>query len=421
MRGASKAHSSVVSDDRRGSYRRWLERSSTTTIFVYSALIIAFFPAFHFVLGATPGVPPDSLALRVAAAAIAAAVSLALLLAPSLRRYSPNLQLLNVLPTVIASPILVVNSGNDPAYIAGSLILAIGVQQAFYRTRDFVIVLATTLGVEVLYSAMRGVFFTPANLNALALTGSGFFVAMSAGILRLRVQRNERELRSIVRDRTRELSEANAKLEEMSVTDPLTGLRNRRFLAQHLEFEVAAALRRTGDVPDADLLFFLIDLDHFKAVNDTFGHNAGDLVLMQMRDRLREVFRESDFLVRWGGEEFLVVTRSSRRHDACDIAERARAAVAQRPFALERGQRVNASCSIGFAPFPFVPYSPLSLSWMQVVALADRALYLAKERGRNTWVGATAGRVEPDALAERLAILGIDAFHDGTLDVLLPK
>ena len=58
---------------------------------------------------------------------------------------------------------------------------------------------------------------------------------------------------------------------------------------------------------------------------------------------------------------------------------------------------------------------------MQVVALADRALYLAKEHGRNTWVGASAGRVEPDALAERLAILGIDAFRDGTLDVLLPR
>jgi len=143
---------------------------------------------------------------------------------------------------------------------------------------------------------------------------------------------------------------------------------------------------------------------------------------MQMRDRLREVFRESDFLVRWGGEEFLVVTRSSRRSDACDIAERARAAVAGRPFALERGQRVNASCSIGFAAFPFVPYSPLSLSWMQVVALADRALYLAKERGRNTWVGATAAtRIEPKGLAERIAILGIDALQNGTLELLVPK
>jgi len=255
-RGTLRSHPPRMSDDRRGSYRRWLERSSTATIFVYSALIVAFFPAFHFVLGATPGVPPDSLTLRLAAAAVAAAVAIALLLAPRLRRYSPNLQLLNVLPTIVASPILVVNSGNNPSYIAGSLVLAIGVQQAFYRTRDFIIVLVTTLGVEVLYSAIRGVFFSPANLNALALTGSGFFVAMAAGILRLRVQRNERELRSIVRDRTRELSEANAKLEEMSVTDPLTGLRNRRFLAQHLEFEVAAALRRTGDVPDADLLFF---------------------------------------------------------------------------------------------------------------------------------------------------------------------
>jgi len=374
------------------------------------------------VLGATPGVPHDSLTLRLAAAAVAAAVAIALLLVPTLRRYSPDLQLLNVLPTIVASPILVVNSGNNPAYIAGSLILAIGVQQAFYRTRDFVIVWITTVGVEALYSALRGIFFSPANINALALTGSGFFVAMAAGILRLRVQRNERELRSIVRDRTRALSEANAKLQEMSVTDPLTGLRNRRFLAQHLEFEVAAALRRTGDVPDADLLFFLIDLDHFKAVNDTYGHDAGDLVLMQMRDRLQEVFRESDFLVRWGGEEFLTVARSSYRGDACDIAERVRAAVSDRPFALERGQLIHTGCSIGFAAFPFVPFAPRALSWMQVVALADRALYLAKERGRNTWVGVAAARgIEEDGLAERLAIQGMEALRNGTLELLLPS
>ena len=151
---ARRTHLLPVSDDRRGSYRRWLERSSTATIFVYSALIVAFFPAFHFVLRATPGVPPDSLALRVAAAAIAATVAITLLLFPRLRRYSPNLQLLNVLPTIVASPILVVNSGNNPSYIAGSLVLAIGVQQAFYRTRDFVVVFATTVGVEVIYSAI---------------------------------------------------------------------------------------------------------------------------------------------------------------------------------------------------------------------------------------------------------------------------
>jgi diguanylate cyclase (GGDEF)-like protein len=192
-----------------------------------------------------------------------------------------------------------------------------------------------------------------------------------------------------------ELERAYTALEEVSLTDQLTGLRNRRFFLQHVDAEVAMSLRaydeahHRGEMAgfDAarDLVFFMVDLDHFKEVNDQHGHAAGDSVLMQMQERLREVFRESDYLIRWGGEEFLVLARATRREDAHVVAERIRAAVANRPFALADGVALDKTCSIGFACYPFLRAAPRLLSWSQVVELADQALYIAKKSGRNAW------------------------------------
>jgi len=247
------------------------------------------------------------------------------------------------------------------------------------------------------------------------------------------LRRRQRELETIVTERTSALSEANAKLEELSLSDPLTGLRNRRFLAQHLEADIALTMRRYedwattggGEPPlDADLLFFLVDLDHFKTVNDRFGHQAGDVVLTQMRPRLDEVFRESDFVVRWGGDEFLAVARGSRRSDAGAIAERLREAVASRAFAFGGEQTFELSVSVGFAAFPFVASTPDAVPWLLVVALADHALYMAKAAGRNTWFGLAAGeRTDPTALvrsleSSRLESSAADIVRAGALEVL---
>jgi diguanylate cyclase (GGDEF)-like protein len=129
----------------------------------------------------------------------------------------------------------------------------------------------------------------------------------------------------------------------------------------------------------------MVDLDHFKDVNDRHGHAAGDAVLVQMKDRLREVFRESDYLVRWGGEEFLVLARATERDEAHAVAERIRQAVSARGFTLPDGTQLARSCSIGFACFPFLPSQPRLMSWSQVVELADLGLYLAKRSGRDAW------------------------------------
>lgn len=187
-------------------------------------------------------------------------------------------------------------------------------------------------------------------------------------------------LRKALEERTASLEEALRELAEASLTDPLTGLRNRRFLVQ-----------RIAGLAAADLTFFLIDIDHFKRVNDLHGHAAGDSVLQLVASRLREVFPPTDHLVRWGGEEFLAVTCDGSRARGPEIAERIRARMANEAFALDEHLRESVTCSVGFASLPFFPGYPQAMDWQDVVRLADLGLYAAKEAGRNRWVGLCAG------------------------------
>ncbi|MYN02720.1 diguanylate cyclase [Pseudoduganella sp. DS3] len=206
-----------------------------------------------------------------------------------------------------------------------------------------------------------------------------------------------------------ELERAYKALEDVSLTDQLTGLRNRRFFLQHVESDVALSLRAYDDpsasaaANDRDLVFYMVDLDHFKDVNDRHGHAAGDSVLVQMKDRLREVFRESDYLVRWGGEEFLVLARATDRSEAHVVAERIRQAVAARDFVLPDGTHLERTCSIGFACYPFLPAQPRLMSWSQVVELADLGLYISKHSGRDAWTAVYAtDTAQPAELFPRL-------------------
>ncbi|WP_431100528.1 two-component regulator propeller domain-containing protein [Roseateles noduli] len=216
------------------------------------------------------------------------------------------------------------------------------------------------------------------------------------------LRRSQMALEIKVRARTAELErlslDLQAKtvaLEESSLSDPLTGLRNRRFLTQHIDADVALAVRRheqahsdrVAPPDDGDLIFFLLDLDHFKTLNDRLGHAAGDAVLQQMRERLTVVFREADYLVRWGGEEFLIVARDTSRAHAAELAERARLQVSGAPFDLGEGRTVDVTCSVGFAAFPLAPAFPRALDWAATIALADEALYAVKRGGRNGWEG----------------------------------
>lgn len=189
------------------------------------------------------------------------------------------------------------------------------------------------------------------------------------------------------------LREQNQKLEEISYTDQLTQLHNRRHLIKYLQGDIALCKRRyqvaeaQGQSPtDADLLFLLVDIDHFKPVNDTHGHNAGDMILKKFAAVMKKVFRESDHLIRWGGEEFLIVVRFFDRRALPNLVERFRREVEQTEFDIG-STKLNITCSIGFACYPFYQRKPEVYNWEQVVEIADHCLYAAKKTRRNAWVG----------------------------------
>lgn len=193
--------------------------------------------------------------------------------------------------------------------------------------------------------------------------------------------------------------------ESLSVTDSLTGLRNRRYVQQTIEMDIAASVRRSrvgvarGEpVDDADLIFLMLDIDHFKGVNDAHGHSVGDQLLVQIGTVLRTTCRDSDVVVRWGGEEFLIIARFTDRNQGAVTAERLRLAIEKHAMLLPNEQVIRVTCSVGWAAFPLDPQRPETSSWEDVVAMADEAAYVAKRNGRNRSASAVAPKVEAMAI-----------------------
>ena len=210
--------------------------------------------------------------------------------------------------------------------------------------------------------------------------------------------------------RTQELADANEALRNQSLTDPLTGLRNRRFLDACMPEDVAQVQRIQREVAsttsdrmklNVDVLFIMVDIDHFKQVNDRYGHHAGDLVLKQMSEILRNAMRTSDTITRWGGEEFLIVARNAARADAAIPAERIRAAMEAHLFDIGEEQPIRCTCSLGFSIFPFLPNETALFSWDRIVEVADACLYTAKRNGRNAWVGIIPNATGMDAASKK--------------------
>lgn len=195
---------------------------------------------------------------------------------------------------------------------------------------------------------------------------------------------------------------------EMALRDNLTQLRNRRALLEFMSIEAEQVLRSWRTAPDGalpktatSLGILMLDIDHFKAVNDTYGHAAGDAVLKQIAAILTETARKPDMVVRWGGEEFVVVARDTDRKPPSRVAERIRQRVEQHVFSLPSGQTIDITCSVGYSVFPFDERSPAILTWEQIISVADSGMYFAKTHGRNRSVGLVAG----DGLQESSDIL----------------
>lgn len=199
---------------------------------------------------------------------------------------------------------------------------------------------------------------------------------LARGRLRLvdnsRIQIGNTVLRFALQDRL-EL-EAGRRMYEMTVRDGLTGTYNRRYFEERLTSEFAFAQRH-----GTSLCVLLIDVDHFKRVNDSFGHQAGDLVLTQVAAQLRSGVRTEDVLARYGGEEFAVIARGIDVAGARLFAERVRRMIEQAHITWE-GRAISVTASVGLAH----NHSGAAVSRPErLVAAADEALYRAKAAGRN--------------------------------------
>jgi len=188
-----------------------------------------------------------------------------------------------------------------------------------------------------------------------------------------------RELEAKIHERTHELAEANARLAQLAVTDGLTGLYNHRHFHERLALEVERSSR--SGLP---LSLLMLDVDHFKQFNDTFGHPAGDEVLRQLARVLADTRRANDVVARYGGEEFAVILVDTAKFTAAKVAERVRERVFSHDFSDAAQKAGRIGVSIGVATFPDDGRDAELL-----VRAADTALYAAKRAGRNRVVMAS--------------------------------
>ncbi|MES2935353.1 MAG: DUF484 family protein [Pseudomonadota bacterium] len=172
---------------------------------------------------------------------------------------------------------------------------------------------------------------------------------------------------------------SNELLKYIGLTDPLTGVYNRRYVDRRLLEEIGRARRQRYDVS-----CMYIDIDHFKQVNDSVGHQGGDEVLCEVAERIKAELRLADTMGRYGGEEFVALLVNAKREDAIGVAERIRSGIAALPFKLSSGDLLDVTASIGVAVLHDTnPAEAIEAVAQRFVAQADQALYEAKERGRN--------------------------------------
>ncbi len=171
----------------------------------------------------------------------------------------------------------------------------------------------------------------------------------------------------------KEIEEAHKKMAMMSTEDELTGLYNRRYFSEALEREVSRA-KRYGTI----LSLCIADIDHFKGINDTYSHLAGDMILSEVGRLMKHSFRFSDLICRWGGEEFAIILPSTAPENAIKACEKFRKSLAKQRYKYKKNH-INITISIGIAVFD----ETTTDSFKGLLSMADKALYQAKKDGRN--------------------------------------
>ncbi|MCP4604846.1 MAG: diguanylate cyclase [Proteobacteria bacterium] len=171
-----------------------------------------------------------------------------------------------------------------------------------------------------------------------------------------------------------ELRMANKRLAALATSDPLTGLYNRRGGLEILKSEMSRVIRGKQSVS-----LIMMDLDHFKQVNDTYGHSVGDLVLVEIANRLKKTCRQYDRVVRWGGEELLIICPFTDSTQIGTAAERFHKVISEQPIEIPESSAISVTVSLGVASTDTLP----DCSIENLISNADNALYQAKDSGRN--------------------------------------
>jgi len=192
-----------------------------------------------------------------------------------------------------------------------------------------------------------------------------------------------------------QLTEQNVELKDLTCIDPLTQLKNRRYLfdiftpentrlIKNQWFDIQGKNKRKSDEHGYGI--FMLDIDKFKRVNDTYGHDSGDMILKQFSAILVQQIRTGDVVVRLGGEEFLIILKNTAENSIDKFAERLRSKIENTLFSIVSERQIHITSSIGYIFHPLFNKYPIDLSFEQMISFADKGLYHAKNNGRNICV-----------------------------------
>jgi diguanylate cyclase (GGDEF)-like protein len=267
----------------------------------------------------------------------------------------------------------------------------------------------SVLCLPIVYQNMlKGIVYLENNLTPSVFTAERLEILMmlaSQASISIENAQLYETLEDKVRERTIQLKFANEQLKELSLHDPLTNLHNRRYAYEFVSDQAVKFIKdkvrsmnndnkRLTSPRDNVLGIFLIDIDHFKDVNDTYGHKSGDNALVIFSDVLRKLIRKDDFIIRWGGEEILIILNNTSEQYLELFAGKILSSVKAAPIEVADGKLIHITCSIGYTEMPSNMSAPELLTLEQTINLSDFALYLAKAHGRNIAVHLSAKEQE---------------------------
>lgn len=235
-----------------------------------------------------------------------------------------------------------------------------------------------------------------------------FFAAVVVFLDRRLKKIKDFEIKRLIDEKTAELQMLNNSLKEAVMKDPLTGLMNRRYMFEVEERKIRRFIesrdRKIHLMDNRNLLekndlvygVIMMDIDHFKRVNDIYGHDAGDMVLKGVAQIMQDSVRADDILIRWGGEEFLVVLKNIPVKKIFEVAKKIRKAIEQHSFTAQNGSTIWVTVSMGVVFLPFFAQAPKLLTFENIITLADMALYSSKKNGRDMATFVVPGKNIPE-------------------------